>query len=60
MSAATPLGNRFATTRWSQVVAAGGGGGEARAAMAWLCERYWQPLRASCGGEASTRPAPTT
>ena len=41
---------RFATTHWSQVVAAGGaGGGEsgaARAALAWLCERYWDPLHA--------------
>jgi len=34
---------RFATTRWSQVSAAGSG---ARAAMAWLCTAYWDPLRA--------------
>lgn len=33
----------FATTRWSQVVAAAG---HDRAALSWLCERYWEPLRA--------------
>lgn len=33
----------FATTRWSQVVAAAG---YDRAALSWLCERYWDPLRA--------------
>ncbi len=33
----------FATTRWSQVIAAGG---HDRAALSWLCERYWEPLRA--------------
>jgi DNA-directed RNA polymerase specialized sigma24 family protein len=32
----------FATTRWSQVIAAGG---HDRAALSWLCERYWEPLR---------------
>jgi RNA polymerase sigma-70 factor (ECF subfamily) len=32
----------FATTRWSQVVAAAG---YDRAALSWLCERYWEPLR---------------
>jgi RNA polymerase sigma-70 factor (ECF subfamily) len=37
-----PMG-RFTTTRWSQVVAAGA---DDRAALAWLCERYWEPLRA--------------
>ena len=39
----------FATTRWSQVAAAGTGGGAgdgARAALAWLCSAYWGPLRA--------------
>jgi RNA polymerase sigma-70 factor (ECF subfamily) len=36
----------FATTRWSQVVSAGGQGAEARAALAWLCQVYWQPLAA--------------
>ncbi|MCK6491659.1 MAG: ECF-type sigma factor [Planctomycetes bacterium] len=36
----------FATTRWSQVVCAGGQGAEARAALAWLCQAYWQPLAA--------------
>lgn len=37
-----PMGH-FATTRWSQIVAASG---HDRAALAWLCERYWDPLRA--------------
>jgi DNA-directed RNA polymerase specialized sigma24 family protein len=32
----------FATTRWSQVIAAAG---YDRAALSWLCERYWEPLR---------------
>lgn len=35
--------SRFATTRWSQVTAAAG---RDRAALSWLCERYWEPLRA--------------
>lgn len=38
-------GGRFATTRWSQVVAAGAADGAARGALAWLCERYWEALR---------------
>jgi DNA-directed RNA polymerase specialized sigma24 family protein len=38
-------GGGFATTRWSQVVQAGGGGGEGRAALEWLCRAYWEPLR---------------
>jgi DNA-directed RNA polymerase specialized sigma24 family protein len=33
----------FATTRWSQVAAAGSG---ARPALAWLCNAYWEPLQA--------------
>jgi DNA-directed RNA polymerase specialized sigma24 family protein len=37
---------RFAVTRWSIVLAAGGDSAGARAALAWLCERYWEPLRA--------------
>jgi RNA polymerase sigma-70 factor (ECF subfamily) len=36
----------YPSTRWSVVCAAGGEGAEARAALAWLCERYWEPLRA--------------
>jgi RNA polymerase sigma-70 factor (ECF subfamily) len=37
--------NRFATTRWSQVLAAGSGSAaNERAALASLCEAYWQPL----------------
>lgn len=34
---------RYATTRWSQVTAAAGCD---RGALSWLCERYWEPLRA--------------
>lgn len=34
----------FASTRWSQVTAAAAGTGEARAALAWLCTTYWDPL----------------
>lgn len=37
---------RFASTRWSQVAAAGAGDDAARAALAWLCATYWDPLRA--------------
>jgi RNA polymerase sigma-70 factor (ECF subfamily) len=40
------MGQAFVTTRWSQVLAVGGGDGPARAALAWLCERYWDPLHA--------------
>jgi RNA polymerase sigma-70 factor (ECF subfamily) len=37
---------RFVDTRWSVVARAGGAdSGEARAALAWLAERYWEPLR---------------
>src|SRR5262249_25046465 len=37
----------FPTTRWSQVVAAGGRAGpEARAALAELCSAFWYPLYA--------------
>jgi RNA polymerase sigma factor (sigma-70 family) len=36
----------FVQTRWSVVARAGGAcHDEARAAMAWLVERYWEPLR---------------
>lgn len=35
---------RFATTRWSVVLAAGMRGGDARAALDELCRAYWQPL----------------
>jgi RNA polymerase sigma factor (sigma-70 family) len=39
------MGSSFATTRWSQVLAAGGGDAPAaQAALAWLCERQWEPL----------------
>ena len=39
-------GGRFATTRWSVVVAAGqkAGGDDARAALETLCRTYWYPL----------------
>jgi RNA polymerase sigma factor (sigma-70 family) len=36
----------YPTTRWSQVVVASGDGIPARAALAWLCERYWECLLA--------------
>jgi RNA polymerase sigma factor (sigma-70 family) len=35
----------FVATRWSQVARSAGDGSEARAALAWLCEAYWEPLR---------------
>jgi DNA-directed RNA polymerase specialized sigma24 family protein len=39
------MGSSFATTRWSKVLSAGGGdAAAAQAAMAWLCERQWEPL----------------
>ncbi len=34
----------FPATRWSIVTSATGDDPVARAALAWLCERYWQPL----------------
>jgi sigma-70-like protein len=38
---------RFATTRWTAVVAAGRRGTrESEAALAYLCEAYWYPLYA--------------
>lgn len=48
-SAAKPVTTavRFADTRWSLMLAARGGRErEAGAALAWLCEAYWQPLYA--------------
>lgn len=36
----------FPATRWSIVTSATGDDHGARTAMAWLCERYWEPLRA--------------
>lgn len=43
----TPGPARFATTRWSLVLAAGRGAGtEADRALASLCEAYWYPLYA--------------
>jgi RNA polymerase sigma factor (sigma-70 family) len=40
-----PHGARFATTRWSVVLAAGHGSGtRSRDALARLCETYWYPL----------------
>ncbi len=40
-------GRRFATTRWSQVIAAGADQSEdSREALARLCESYWYPLYA--------------
>ncbi len=40
---ATP---QFPATRWSVVLAASGGGGEARAALEEICRLYWFPLYA--------------
>jgi DNA-directed RNA polymerase specialized sigma24 family protein len=39
------VGSDFTTTHWSHVVAAGGSGASARAALEWLCRAYWEPLR---------------
>jgi DNA-directed RNA polymerase specialized sigma24 family protein len=36
----------YPSTRWSQVLVAGGDSPPARAALAWLCERYWDCLQA--------------
>jgi RNA polymerase sigma-70 factor (ECF subfamily) len=42
-----PQRRRFETTRWSLVLAAGGGGSaDSRAALATLCADYWYPLYA--------------
>lgn len=38
--------HRFATTRWSLVIAAGGGSPASTAALAELCEAYWYPAYA--------------
>lgn len=38
--------DNFRTTRWSQVLAAGGGGSQAGHALEWLCDAYWYPLYA--------------
>jgi RNA polymerase sigma factor (sigma-70 family) len=41
------MANRFATTRWSLVLAAGGNGvGASTEALASLCELYWSPVYA--------------
>jgi RNA polymerase sigma-70 factor (ECF subfamily) len=41
------MGSRFMTTRWSVVLAAGGGDQPAaREALSTLCGQYWQPLYA--------------
>jgi RNA polymerase sigma-70 factor (ECF subfamily) len=40
------MASSFASTRWSQVLAAGSADkAAASAALAWLCERQWEPLR---------------
>ena len=46
MSPVTHAPRRFATTRWSVVVAAGGDDSAARDALAELCGGYWYPLYA--------------
>lgn len=44
----SPAADAFATTRWSLVLAAGGGGSEASArALEQLCRTYWYPVYAS-------------
>jgi RNA polymerase sigma factor (sigma-70 family) len=46
-SAVRAAGRQFATTRWSQVIAAGAEQtGDSREALARLCELYWYPLYA--------------
>ena len=39
-----PGKRRFATTRWSVVLSAGGDGSQARDALETLCQTYWYPL----------------
>jgi RNA polymerase sigma-70 factor (ECF subfamily) len=42
---ADPVGGRFVTTKWTQVVAAGDASDtRAREALAALCQTYWSPL----------------
>src|SRR5262249_27177537 len=42
-----PMNNRFATTHWSLVLAAGqGASADAQQALAALCQTYWYPLYA--------------
>lgn len=41
-----PRKREFASTHWSVVLAAGDGGPDAEAALAELCQTYWQPLYA--------------
>ena len=38
------MADLFKTTRWSLIVAAGGDGQAANAALAELCEAYWRPI----------------
>jgi hypothetical protein len=40
------MAGRFATTRWSIVVAAGGAGEDSRRALEELCQAYWHPVYA--------------
>jgi RNA polymerase sigma factor (sigma-70 family) len=39
-----PASPAFVTTRWTRVVAAGGSGATAEAALSELCEQYYQPV----------------
>lgn len=41
-----PPSTGFLATRWSLVARAGGDDPDGRAALAWLCRAYWEPLRA--------------
>lgn len=38
------MADPFRTTRWSLILAAGGGDEQAKAALAQLCEAYWKPV----------------
>jgi len=50
-----PTKARFTATRWSLVLAAGRREtGDARAALTWLCERYWFPLFAHARSRGRT------
>src|SRR5690242_17611431 len=38
------MAGRFATTRWSMVLAADGAHPDSGRALAWLCQTYWRPV----------------
>lgn len=45
MDPGTRQASSFPVTRWSAVLAVGPDDARGRAALTWLCERYWEPLR---------------